>query len=423
MMDGRKKAVAWLWLFLFSGAVFFLAIGCVGMGKGGRETPSPLVSVAPGEKGYPVFEDDLDLEGLEEALLQSLAYYSRLPETRTFLLGEDRYSLSVMVRSVVALLYAIQENPTPEALSRFVRDNYRVYRSTGRGGEGDVLFTGYYEAELSGHTEQTERYRYPVLTRPDDLVTIDISRFPGVKSTGKRHLIGRVTESGAVVPYYTRDEAGNGSALLDRTEPLAWVDDPVDLFFLEIQGSGVITMENGEELRVHYQTKNGHPYRSIGRYLIQQGVLEREAVSMQSIRQWLEENPERRQEVFNYNPSMVFFKEEVKGPLGCYSVPVTPMRSIATDKRAFPACGIAFITTEKPWEATEDEVLSWVPFGRFVMNQDTGGAIKGPGRVDLFTGHGSGAEVTAGHMKQSGSLYFLVLKPSVRVVKLYTDSL
>ena len=413
-MDGNRRPGAWRWFFLFFGAAICLLSGCIGMGKGGRETLPPLVSVAPGERGYPAFEDDLDLAGLEEALLQSLVYYNRLPETRTFAVGEDRYSKAVMVRSVVTLLYAIQEDPTPEVLSRFIRDNYRVYRSTGRDGKGEVLFTGYYEAELSGHTEETDRYRYPVLTRPDDLVTIDISRFPGVKSTGKRHLIGRVTERGAVVPYYTRDESGNGSELLDRAEPLAWVDDPVDLFFLEIQGSGVITMENGEELRVHYQTKNGHPYRSIGRYLIQQGVLDREAVSMQTIRQWLDENPERRQEVFNYNPSMVFFKEEAKGPLGCYSVPVTPNRSIATDKRQFPACGIAFITTEKPGETTGDEVRSWESFGRFVVNQDTGGAIKGPGRVDLFTGHGPSAELTAGHMKQPGSLYFLVLKSSAR---------
>ncbi|VVS92932.1 murein transglycosylase A [Desulfoluna spongiiphila] len=414
MMLVSNRPGAWRWVCLMMVAVFFLSTGCIGTGKG-RSGPLPaLVPVTPGEKAYPAFGDDLNFEGLEEALLQSLAYYSRLPETRTFAVGDDRYSLSVMVRSVVVLLNAIQEEPTPEALSRFIRENYQVYRSTGRDGKGDVLFTGYYEAELTGHTEQTEQYRYPVLTRPDDLVTIDISRFPGVKSTGKRHLIGRVTESGAVVPYYTRNESENGSALLDRTEILAWVDDPVDLFFLEIQGSGVITMENGEELRVHYQTKNGHPYRSIGRYLIQQGLLEREAVSMQTIRQWLDENPERRQEVFNYNPSMVFFKEEAKGPLGCYSVPVTPNRSIATDKRQFPACGIAFITTEKPGETTGDEVLSWESFGRFVVNQDTGGAIKGPGRVDLFTGHGPSAELTAGHMKQPGSLYFLVLKPSAR---------
>ncbi|VFQ43837.1 murein transglycosylase A [Desulfoluna butyratoxydans] len=412
MMDAFKRTGARWWLV--AAALVFLCFGCITTGKEKSKALPALVPVVPGEAGYPSFEDDLDFQGLEEALFRSLVYYNRIPKTRTFTVGEDRYSVSEMIRSAVALLYAIHEDPSPEAVAGFIRDNYRVYRSTGRDGKGEVLFTGYYEASLFGHTEETERYRYPVLSRPDDLVTIDISRFPGVKASGKRHLIGRVTEKGTVVPYYTRHEADNGSALLDRTEPLAWVDDPVDLFFLEIQGSGVITMENGEELRVHYQTKNGHPYRSIGRYMIRQGFLEREAVSMQSIRRWLEENPERRQEVFNYNPSMVFFMEEAKGPLGCYNVLVTPNRSIATDKRPFPACGIAFITTEKPGETRPDEVLSWESFGRFVMNQDTGGAIKGPGRVDLFTGHGEEAELTAGHMKQTGSLYFLVLKPSVR---------
>ena len=394
--------------------VLFLSSGCIvtrGNPKG--DVPS-LVRVEPGERGYPKFEDDMGGSGLEEALLQSLAYYRRMPESRTFTLGEDRYSLRIMVRSVVALLYAIQEDPNPEALSRFVQEHYRVYRSTGKGGEGDVLFTGYYEAELNGHHEQTDRYRYPVLTKPQDLVTIDISKFPGVKVAGKRHLIGRVTQENTVVPYYSRKEVGNGKVLENRAEPMAWVDDAVDLFFLEIQGSGVISMEDGSEMRVHYQTKNGHPYRSIGRYLIEQGALTREEVSMQSIRRWLEENPERRQEVFNYNPSMVFFKGEEGGPIGCYNVSVTPHRSIATQKRIFPACGIAFITTEKPSKVAMGEVTEWASFGRFVMNQDTGGAIKGPGRVDLFTGHGVEAEMTAGHMKQPGSLYFLVLKPSIR---------
>ena len=395
-------------------AALFLFSGCIitrGNPKG--DVPS-LVRVEPGESGYPTFKDDMGGSGLEEALIQSLAYYRRMPESRTFTLGEDRYSLRTMVRSVVALLYAIQEDPNPEALSRFVQEHYRVYRSTGKGGEGDVLFTGYYEAELNGHHEQTDRYRYPVLTKPQDLVTIDISKFPGVKVSGKRHLIGRVTQGNTVVPYYSRKESGNGTLLVNRAEPMAWVDDAVDLFFLEIQGSGVISMEDGSEMRVHYQTKNGHPYRSIGGYMIKKRMLTREEVSMQSIRRWLEENPERRQEVFNHNPSMVFFKEEEGGPIGCYNVPVTPQRSIATQKRIFPACGIAFITTEKPSKIAMGEVAEWAPFGRFVMNQDTGGAIKGPGRVDLFTGHGAEAEMTAGHMKQPGALYFLVLKPSVR---------
>lgn len=390
-----------------------VSVGCTGLKKEPKGALPPLVRVAPEEDGYPTFADDSDFQGLEEALTHSLAYYSRMPESRTFAFGDDRYSLRTMVRSAVALLYAIQDDPSPETLARFIRENYLVYRSTGQDGDGAVLFTGYYEAELFGHPERTERYRYPVLTRPDDLVTIDISKFPGVKTQGKRHLIGRVTKSRKVVPYYARNEVGDGSSLLDRTEPLAWVDNPVDLFFLEIQGSGVINMEDGSEMRVHYQTKNGHPYRSIGRYLIRKGELTKEEVSMQSIRRWLEENPERRQEVFNYNPSMVFFKEEAKGPIGCYNVAVTPQRSIATQKRIFPACGVAFITTEKPSEITDGEVTAWKPFGRFVMNQDTGGAIKGPGRVDLFTGHGEEAEMTAGHMKQPGALYFLILKPSV----------
>lgn len=378
----------------------------VGVGAGGAS----LVRIAPGEAGYPSFADDMDFSGLEESLAQSLAYYRRLPAGKTFDLGGDRYPLAAMVRSATDFLAFIQKRPTPAALSEYVRTNYQVYRSTGNDGEGSVLFTGYYEAALTGHGERTDRYRYPVLSRPDDLVTIDLSEFPGVPVKGKRHLIGRVTPKKTVVPYYARKEVGDGTMLLDRSRPLAWVDDAVDLFFLEIQGSGIIAMENGEELRVHYETKNGHPYRSIGSYLIKQKAMKQEEVSMQSIRQWLKANPKRQQEVFNYNPSMVFFKEEAEGPIGCYGVRVIPYRSIATQKSLFPAAGIAYIQTEKPVETKNGEVTAWEPFGRFVMNHDTGGAIKGAGRVDLFTGHGAEAELTAGHMKQPGFLYFLVLK-------------
>ncbi|MCG8471206.1 MAG: MltA domain-containing protein [Desulfobacterales bacterium] len=395
-----------------AGALLLSLSGCSLFTQKAPSAPSsPLIKVSPGEPGYPRFRDDLDYESLEEAVAQSLLYYSRLPKDRTFLFGQNRYSLGAMVRSAMELLYLIQYRPDGETLDQIIRENFDVYRSLGRDGEGGVLFTGYYEAQLYGARERSEVFRYPVLAKPENLVTINLNRFPGVKVSGKKHLVGRITEKGEVIPYYSRIQMGGSEArnLTPHATALAWVDDSVDLFFLEIQGSGVISLNDGTQMRVQYQGKNGHPYRSIGRYLIQKGEMTREEVSMQSIRRWLQEHPNRRQEVFNYNPSLVFFREGVSGPLGCYGAPVTAGRSIATDRRVFPAGAIAFIETEKPDQQGLDEIR-WKSFGRFVLNQDTGGAIKGAGRVDLFTGYGPDAEFVAGQMKQNGSLFFLIRK-------------
>lgn len=404
---GLRRSV---WVMALFAAV--VATGCSVFQKQ-PSLSTPLIHVAPGDAGYPSFSDDLDYEGLEDAVAKSLLYYSRLPKDRSFRFGEKRVTTGTMVQTAMRFLYLIQHHPKPDDLADIVRENFDVYMSRGQKGAGDVLFTGYYEAQLFGSRTRSDRYRYPVLGRPENLVTINLKNFPGVKVSGKSRLVGRVNARGEMVPYYPRKEVGGAEAekILPFTEALVWVDDPVDLFFLEIQGSGVVDLEEGGEMRVQYRGKNGQPYRSIGGYLIRQGELTREEVSMQSIRAWLKANPQRQQEVFNHNPSLVFFREATTDPLGCYGIPVTPMRSIATDKSLFPACGLAFIQTEKPDAKDTPTINGWESFGRFVTNQDTGGAIKGPGRVDLFTGHGKKAERVAGHMKQPGTLYFLLRKP------------
>ena len=372
--------------------------------------PFPLERVS--ERNYPRFYDEGSLEALDRSIMESLAYYNKMPVERTFSFGGDEYDTAHMIRSLERLLSFIQSGPDREQLDAFIRGNYIVYRSVGSDDKGSVLFTGYYEPLLKGSLTKSAVYKYPVYSKPDDMVTVNLRLFSDTKDF-QRTLVGRQTDVNQVVPYYEREEIGNGKVLNEKTRVLAYVDNLVDLFFLEIQGSGVIALDNGESLKVHYHAKNGRPYRSIGKYLVERGRLPLERISMQKIRKYLDEHPEEIDEILNYNTSYVFFKIEETGPIGCYSTRVTPERSIATDKRIFPACSLAFIETEKPVVSRNGSIERWETFGRLVLNQDTGGAIRGPGRVDFFMGNGPYAETAAGHMRHTGTLYFLVLNPGV----------
>jgi peptidoglycan lytic transglycosylase A len=382
----------------------WLAMGC-GVEKRPPEKPAPAL-VLLSEKQYPDFSDDMPLETLAESISRSLAYLNKVPAERQFTFGEDSFSARHIIRSLEQFLEFIQTNPGPGDMRRFITDHYRVYASPGRSPEREILFTGYYEPLLQGSLEQNGPYQYPLYRRPDDLVTVNLSLFS--PDYGDKRLVGRYTGQ-SVVPYYDRLEIDQKSALAGKVSPLAWVSDPIDLFFLHIQGSGKILLPDQSEIRVHYHGANGRPYRSIGKLLIDEGKISREEMSLQAIKSYLKHNPTEMQTIFNYNPSYVFFKTEKEGPLGSLSQPLTPGRSIATDYRLFPKAALAFIECLKPEANGDGEIDAWVPFSRFVLNQDTGGAIRGNARVDLFWGNGPYAELAAGHLKHPGRLYFLVL--------------
>ncbi len=185
----------------------------------------------------------------------------------------------------------------------------------------------------------------------------------------------------------------------------------MDLFFLHIQGSGKILLDQGKTVNVHYHVANGHPYKSIGKVLIDQGKIPKAEISMQAIRAYLKSHPEEQEAILNANPSYVFFKTETDGPLGNLNVPLTPGRSIAVDKKIFPPAALMYIQTQKPVMTEAGQLGAWEEFGRFALNQDTGGAITGPARADIFWGNGPYAELAAGHLQHRGDMYFLILKP------------
>jgi membrane-bound lytic murein transglycosylase A len=258
------------------------------------------------------------------------------------------------------------------------------------------LITGYYEPVLPGSRARTERFRHPLYGVPEDLVAVDLESVnPELKGLRLR---GRL-EGNRLVPYWSRGEIEARSSF--HAPVLAWIEDPVELFFLQIQGSGQIELASGGRLRLGYAGQNGHPYRSMGRYLMRRGELALEQTSMQGIKAWAAANPRKLREALDSNPSYVFFREtpEGDGPLGTLGAPLTAGYSLAIDPRSVPLGAPVFIATTMP--------LSSQPLQRLMAAQDTGGAIRGAVRADFFWGTGIEAGALAGRMRQQGRLWIL----------------
>ena len=288
------------------------------------------------------------------------------------------------------------------AIREFFEANFDVRPVYAEGGETQGLITGYYEPLLQGSWHQSEEFRYPLYGVPEDLLTIDLGRiYPQLKNLRLRgKLVGN-----KVVPYYDRARLDNDQDLLKGTEIL-WVNSLVDQFFLHVQGSGLVQLTDGSTVGVGYAGQNGHPYQSIGRVLIGMGELEREDVTLFTIKDWLRSNPTRINEVLSKNPSYIFFElrdTQDEGPVGSLNVTLTPERSIAIDRKVIPLGAPVWLQTTLP--NTQKS-----PLNRLMLAQDTGGAIKGHVRADVFWGRGTEAEKMAGLMKQQGELFVLLPK-------------
>jgi membrane-bound lytic murein transglycosylase A len=356
----------------------------------------------------PKFHDDMDSDSLMLAVRRNLEYLGRLAPETVFRYGSHEFTCQQVRESQEAFLNLISKGLDEDQLSREIRKKFRVYRATGRVGNRRVLFTGYYEPVYEGSLTPDETFRYPLYRPPDDLIRIDLSLFRE-KFKGET-IIARI-EDKKVLPYYSRYQIETERVLKGKGLEIAWLKDPLDVAFLHIQGSGRLRLPDGKEFLVHFQASNGQPYRSIGRYMIERGFLAREEMSMQAIKRYLTENPEVRDEVLHHNPSYVFFQKVENGPLGSLDVLLTPGRSVALDFSFFPKGALGFISCQKPIVNDQGDIVGWTQFSRFVLNQDSGGAIKGAGRADVFWGSGPYAELTAGHLKHDGDLYILIKKP------------
>lgn len=346
--------------------------------------PPPVVQFAPSKWAMLPDWNTLDLTPSWTALLQSCRALRAKPQWQAVCAAAAQVDKSDSV-----------------AQRAFLEEKLIPYQVFNPDGSDQGMITGYYEPLLKGSRVRSERFRYPLYGAPDDMLEIDLSdAYPQLKGM---HLRGRL-QGKRVVPYYRRAEIDSGAAALKGRE-LFWVDNAVELFFLQIQGSGRIELPDGQLVKVGYAEQNGYPYVSIGRKLVEMGELKLEEASMQSIKAWGEKHPEKLTALLELNPSYVFFRElpgNLSAPLGALGVPLTNEYSIAVDPRAIPLGSPVFLATTQP--------NSTAPLNRLMLAQDTGGAIRGAVRADFFWGFGETAGLQAGRMKQQGRMWVLFPK-------------
>jgi len=391
---------------------------------GGPAAPTgPPVPALPPEPELllePATFDDLpgwnedDLTAALPALVASCEVFAKRPGDSPLGEGGAGGTAGDWLPVCVAVESAERDGWSAELLRSALEARLRPWAVTDRGIERSGLVTGYYEPELRGSRRRHGRFQTPLYRAPRDLIAVDLGSFR--EDLAGRRIAGRVV-GGRLEPYHDRKAIVRG-ALSGKGLELVWVDDPVGAFFLQVQGSGRVTLEDGSVLRVGYAAQNGHPYTAIGRELVARGELTLEEVSLQTIRRWLEEHPDQAPEVMAANASFVFFRPlDGRGPLGSLGVPLTPERSLAVDPRFLPLGAPVWLAGSMPRMPTGTlngappdgpRPLGDRPLRRLVVAQDTGGAIRGPLRGDLFWGAGERAEVLAGHMKHLGRFWLLL---------------
>lgn len=291
--------------------------------------------------------------------------------------------------------------PSSPQVKRYFEQHFVPWQLWNSGPSSEGLVTGYYEPLIRGSRSPSSRYAWPIHGAPADMLTIELGDvYPELKHLRLR---GRIVGN-KVLPYWTREQLAERGTQVPAPV-LLWADDPIDLFFMQVQGSGRVQLPDGQSVRIGYADQNGHPYQSIGRWLVAKGELNLDQASMDGIKRWARDNPERLRELLNANPSYVFFRElpaSNGGPVGALGVPLSEGRSIAIDPRYVPLGAPVFLATTYP--------LSTRPLNRLVLAQDTGSAIKGAVRADFFWGFGEQAGREAGKMRQQGVMWVLLPK-------------
>jgi membrane-bound lytic murein transglycosylase A len=390
--------------------LIFLAVGCGGKAvQSIKKTlpeqqissrvisqPSSLLELVPSGNILSL-ADDLDVASLSLAIDRSLQYFSRFNDKDVYYMGARQFTVGEMEETLNAFRQIVTGGESDQTKQNKIRDTFDFYKSLGDDKKGRVIFTGYYEPILNGSLEKTKQYQYPLYRTPDETVVLNAGKF-----------VGRMGKA-EVLPHYKRAEIDSEKSLAGRNLEIIWVDDFVDLFFLQIQGSGKVRLPDGKFIQVGYAQSNGYPYRSIANYMVDKGLLSKNVTSLQAIKKYLREHPDEMERIFNYNERYIFFRLMDKGPIGSLGIPVTGGRTIASDPEVFPKGALAFIRTRKPL-LDKGEVVKWITFSRFVLNQDTGAAINGAGRIDIFCGGGAEAADIAGRLKEGGELIFLLKK-------------
>lgn len=375
-----------------------LASGCYGI-RISVEAPSRPELTRVSRPTY-IYGDDLDLRGLQHAASMSIDYLEDFARPAQYVLGRDVFTTEQIEASVKRFMNIVESTP-PERLARRLSRECRAYTTI-----RTPRFTAYYEPVLTASRQRDERFRYPLYQKPDELTLVRLANF---FPQDQRKIHGAV-RSGELLPYLTREEIDRHGRLSGRGLELAWVDDPVALYFLHVQGSGRLRLDRGEEMRVNYAASNGLPYTSIGRYMLDNGMLA--SGSSGAIRAFLAGNPSVRDDVMFQNRRYIFFREvdleAHEGPIGSLGFPLVAGRSLATDERYIPPGAVLYIKSKRPVTDEFGRLTGWQTFSRFAFSHDSGAAIKGPARADIYWGEGEQAGREAGYMSQGGKLVVLM---------------
>ncbi|MEJ2646964.1 MAG: MltA domain-containing protein [Sedimentisphaerales bacterium] len=335
----------------------------------------------------------LDLTNLREAVNNSIDYLGKQSSTTFFPSGQ--ISHSQVVESLKVFGKLLDSGLTPKELNDAIAQRFDVYMSVGCDDRGTVLFTGYYTPIFEGSLTRTGRFRYPLFKTPDDLVK---------NSNGE--ILGRRGAGGRISPYPSREEIANSDML--RGNELVWLSDAFEVYIAHVQGSAKIRLPDGKLITVGYDANNGREYRGISQELVKDGKIPADKISLASMIDYFAKNASQIDSYINRNPRFVFFRRQEGEPLGSLNEPVVAKRSIATDKSIFPRAALTLISTNLP--RLENGTVTLRIYNGFALDQDTGGAIRAPGRCDVYMGQGDTAGKLAGKTYQEGKLYYLFLK-------------
>jgi len=390
--------------------------------RGTIKTPEEALRAHSGMEQQNI-HDTLDKATLQQSLEENIEHIKKQKKTFNFAdrkVSSDDYTLALS--QLLLFINDLSSLEDPE-FSRYMVEHFDFYEVYGSDSWGEVFITGYFEPIIKGSKHKTKKYSQAIYATPKDMVLIKFDEFmksfpqlrdlnaPDEQKTGYGVLRGRLVKEGDlphIVPYYTREEIDTQYPLKRQKIEIAWVE-PVDSFFLQIQGSGIIDFGKGRRIRVGYENQNGHPYEAIGKYLTD--VIPLEEMSLQKIEAHLKTlSKEEIQSILNKNKSYVFFRILEDRAITSFGSHPVAGRTIATDWRLFPKGALAFLNVEEPQFTKDTEEVTWISRSRFVIDQDTGGAIRGPGRVDLYVGEGPDAKKVAGVMKHDGHLHYLAPK-------------
>jgi len=384
--------------------VVFLGGGCRFISQKPAEEKVSLVQISG--KNLPKFTDDLEGNGLKEAISAQIEKLKKGDLDQPIKFGEMEIPRKRLLNTLECFYELLEKNDC-SLLSKEIPKKFIILQATGVNQKGDVIFTGYYQPVLEARTQFDGEFQYPLYRIPGDLQVIDLG---GINPKYAGEKIGLRADEGKITPYFDRQAIDMRKALQGKGLELVYLKDYLDRYMLQVQGSGVMKVENGKEIKVRYAGSNCFPYTSLREILVDKKRLPPGKATAKDIREYFDKNPEEAKEYLCQNRRYIFFEEYTGNVKGSEGVDLTAGRSIATDKTLFPGGGLAFIQSRKPVINAQGEVIKWESMVRFMVDQDAGAAIKGPGRVDIFWGTGKEAGDIAGSIKEKGKLFYILIK-------------